>query len=124
VLCIFSHFAFGGYMKKLVFVALLTLSSHSFASFSVSNSIAYTIAEVIYTVAIPVVSTGATTAATDNRQKVAVKIRNDIQAYYQSGELSLELSNQVETAQKIDTTLSLDETLDVLTDAANIIINQ
>ncbi len=111
-------------MKKLVFVALLTLSSHSFASFSVSNSIAYTIAEVIYTVAIPVVSTGATTAATDNRQKVAVKIRNDIQAYYQSGELSLELSNQVETAQKIDTTLSLDETLDVLTDAANIIINQ
>ena len=52
-------------MKKLTIIALLTLSTQSFASFTVSNSVAYTLAEAIYSTAIPVASTGATTAASE-----------------------------------------------------------
>lgn len=113
---------YGGSMKILAILAVLTLSTQTFASNTIANTLAYTIAEAIYTTAVPVVSTGATTAMSDGNQKEAFQIKVDVQEYYQSGVISAALKNQINTAQKIDNTLSLEETLDALTEAANIIL--
>ena len=110
-------------MKSIALFALLTLSTQTFASFTIANTVAYTIAEAIYTTAIPVVSTGATTAASEGKQKEAFEIKVDIQEYYQSGTISPALKSQINIAQNIDASLSLEETLDALTDAANLILN-
>lgn len=110
-------------MKKLTFLVLLTLSTQTFASATVSNLLAYTLAEAIYSTAIPIATTGATTASTQQNQKEALQLKNDIQDYYQAGLMSPSLQNKVEIAHQIDSSLSLDESLDALVDAANIILN-
>lgn len=109
-------------MKKLIILAALVLSTQSYAFDSVSNLLAYTLAEVIYTVAIPVGTTGAVTATTQQSQKEALQLKNDIQEYYQSGSMTASLQNKVIIAQQIDSSLSLDEALDALVEASNIIL--
>ena len=110
-------------MKKLTFLVLLTLSTQTFASATVSNLFAYTLAEAIYSTAVPIASTGATTASSQQTQKEALQLKNDIQDYYQAGVMSPSLQSKVEIAHQIDSSLSLDESLDALVDAANIILN-
>jgi hypothetical protein len=107
-------------MKKLTIIALLTLSTQSFASFSVSNTVAYTLAEAIYSTAIPVASTGATTAASEQRNKEALELKNDIQDFFQSGNLTLSLQNKIKIAQELDSSLSQVEAIDLLLEVTNL----
>ena len=110
-------------MKKLIILASLILSTQTFASATVSNLLAYTLAEAIYTTAIPVGTTGALSASTQQAQKEAVQLKNDVQDYYQSGLLCASLQSKVAVVQEIDSSLSLDESLDALVSAANLILN-
>jgi hypothetical protein len=110
-------------MKTLTIIVLLTLSTQTFASFSLSNSLAYTIAEVIYSVAIPVASTGASTAMSQENRKEAAQLKIDIQEFYQSGVMSLSLQNKIELVKEIDSSLSLNESLDALVSAADLALN-
>lgn len=109
-------------MKKLIIISLLALSTQTFAVQTLSNSVAYTVAEAIYSAAIPVASTGLTTAATQENRKKAVEIQNDIQNYYQFNQISIMLQNHIELTQMLDNNLSIDEALDVISDATNIIL--
>jgi predicted metalloprotease with PDZ domain len=110
-------------MKKLILIAVIMLSSQAFASYTVSNLVAYTIAEAIYSTALPVATSEATSITTEDNRKEAVQLKNDVQDYYQTGTMCLSLQNKVIIAQKIDSSLSLDESLDALVDASNIILN-
>lgn len=113
----------GELMKKIIILASLILSTQTFASATTSNLLAYTLAEAIYTTAIPIGTTGALSASTKEAQKEAVQLKSDVQEYYQSGLLCASLQSKVAVAQEIDSSLSLDESLDALVDAANIILN-
>lgn len=110
-------------MKKLIILASLILSTQTFASATTSNLLAYTLAEAIYTTAIPIGTTGALSASSKEAQKEAVQLKSDVQEYYQSGFLCASLQSKIAVAQEIDSSLSLDESLDALVDAANLILN-
>jgi hypothetical protein len=111
-------------MKKLIIITLLTLSAQSFASYTVSNLLAYTIAEAIYSTALPVATSGATTAMTEAQKQEALQVQNDVQEFNQSGVMSISLMNKIEIAKQIDASLSLNESLDALVAASNIVLNQ
>ena len=111
-------------MNKLALLVFLILSTQAFASSITSNSVTYTIAEAIYSfVAVPVASSGATTVSSKAKQKEAVEIKVDILEYYQSGVTSIALKNQIKIVHDIDSSLSLEEALDALMDAAGLVLN-
>lgn len=109
-------------MKKALVIALLSLSFQSMASDLLANLFAYTLAEAMYTTAIPVGTSAATSATSQKNQKEAIQLKNDIQDYYQTGTMGANLQNKVILAQSLDNSLSLDESLDALIDAANLIL--
>jgi hypothetical protein len=110
-------------MKKLIVLAALLATTQSFATMSVSNLFAYTIAEAIYSAAIPLASTGVTSAASQDRRKEAYKVQNDIQNYFQSGEISSLLQDKIQITQDIDNTLSTEESVDAISKATDLVLN-
>jgi hypothetical protein len=112
----------GGFMKKLLIVSLLSLSFSTIASEVVANLFAYTLAEAMYSTAIPIGTSAATTASSQKSQKEALELKNDIQDYYQSGLMGPNLLNKIKLVQSLDNSLSLDESLDALVEAANLIL--
>jgi predicted metalloprotease with PDZ domain len=109
-------------MKKLLIVSLLSFSFSTFASEVVANLFAYTLAEAMYSTAIPVGTSAATSATSQKSLKEALELKNDIQDYYQSGLMGPKLLNKVILVQSLDNSLSLDESLDALVEAANLIL--
>jgi hypothetical protein len=112
-------------MKKLLVFTVLLISFNAF-SYSTTQLVAYTLAETIYVTAI----TGATIEVSSNitssteQRKEAVKIQNEVQNYYQSGELSPFLAAKLEVVAKIDASLSEEEALDALLESTLIILNK
>jgi hypothetical protein len=113
-------------MKKMTALFLLTLSLNAF-SYSTTQAVAYTLAETIYVTALTVatseVSTNLTSAET-LRKEEANKIQQHVQAYFQSGEISVFLAEKINQVSKIDSTLSIDESVDALVEASNIILSK
>lgn len=109
-------------MKKILIIALFSLSIQSMASDLMANLFAYTLAEAMYITAIPVGTSAASSATSQKNQKEAIQLKNDIQDYYQNGTIGANLQNKVILVKSLDSSLSLDESLDALVDAANLIL--
>ena len=113
-------------MKKLTALLFLTVSLNAF-SYSTTQAVAYTLAETIYVTALTAatseVSTNLTSAET-LRKEEANKIQNHAQAYFQSGEVSAFLAEKLKMVAEIDSTLSIDESVDALVEASNLILNK
>lgn len=112
-------------MKKLVIFAFATLiSGRSFALEVGTNALAYTLAETIYTTALGVATTEATSLAISSKtQKLeAQRIQNEAQMYFESGKTTLFLESKIQMAKELDATLSDDEAVDLLLEASKIIL--
>lgn len=112
-------------MKKLVILAMASLfTGRSFALETGTNALAYTLAQTIYTAALGVASSEATSLAISSKgQKAeAERIQNEAQLYLQSGRTSLFLESKIQLAKELDSTLSDDEAVDLLLEASKIIL--
>lgn len=114
-------------MKKIFTLALASLLSvNSYAIDQVTNGLAYTLAYTIWSSAMGVASTKVSAEATLSKYKKeeALKIENDAQNYYMSGIASAFLEEKIKLAQEIEPSLSESEAVDVLVEAAGILLNQ
>jgi len=112
-------------MKKLVIVAMAALfTGRSFALEAGTNALAYTLAETIYTAALGVATTEATSLAVSSKSQKAEaqRIQNEAQLYLQTGKTSLFLESKIQMAKELDATLSDDEAVDLLIEASKIIL--
>lgn len=114
-------------MKKIViasFIAIMATSTFAadFAAQSVENSIAQTVAIIVadFTEATSIATSEETSNA--HRKEEAQRIQNDVQAYSQSGFLSVYLAEKVNMVNAIDADLSQEESIDVLVLASNRIL--
>jgi hypothetical protein len=112
-------------MKKLIMMAVMLLTSKgSFAFDASSQTLAYTAAEIIVTSAVTIGSSQVSTLATQARKMEAKKILKDVQDYNQNGSLSIFLAEKVSLVKSLDITLSVDESIDVLIEASEIILSE
>lgn len=112
-------------MKKLLILALTTIiSSNTYAIDIATNSLAYTLAQTIYSAAIGVATSEVSSLATsDTQQKEeAIRIQNEAQNYYQSGIASLYLESKIQMAKNLDSSLSEEESVDLLVEASHIVL--
>lgn len=99
-------------MKMAITLLALTLSLNTMA-----NSINHTIA---VTVVLPLYSSSTTSGELPDKQ--AALVINDSQEFFQSGKMSSLLTQKVSEVQAKMPELSLDEAVDVLVEAAEIIL--
>lgn len=114
-------------MKKLFILAFATLlSSNSYSVETATNALAYTLAQTIYTSALGVATTEASSLATSskNQKAEALRIQSEVQQFYQTGIASLYLENKINIAKGLDSTLSEEESVDLLVEASRIILAQ
>lgn len=113
-------------MKKLFILAFATiLSSNTYAIDLATNTLAYTLANSLYTTAMGVATSEATSIALSKNQKAeALRIQNEAQNYYQTGIASLYLNSKIQIAQELNSSLSEEESVDLLVEASQIILNQ
>ncbi len=114
-------------MKKLLILAFTTiLSTNTFALDIATNSLAYTLAETIYSAAVGVATSEASSLVTSAGQQKAeaLKIQNEAQNYYQSGIASLYLESKIQIAKNLDSSLSDEESVDLLVEASQIILSK
>lgn len=112
-------------MKKLFILALTTIiTGKSFALETGTNALAYTLAQTIYTAALGVATSEASSMATSSKtlKADAQRIQNEAQIYLQSGKTTLFLESQIQLAKDLDSTLSDDEAVDLLLQASNLIL--
>lgn len=113
-------------MKKLFILAFATiLSSNTYAVDLTTNTLAYTLANSLYTTAMGVATSEATSIALSKNQKAeALRVQNEAQNYYQTGIASLYLNSKIQIAQELNSSLSEEESVDLLVEASQIILNQ
>jgi hypothetical protein len=112
-------------MKKFIILALATvISGKSFALEAGTNALAYTLAQTIYTAAIGVATTEASSLATSskNQKAEAQRIQNEAQIYLESGKTTLFLESKIQVAKDLDSSLSDSEAVDLLIEASSIIL--
>lgn len=99
-------------------------TGRTFALEAGTNALAYTLAETIYTAALGVATTEATSLAVSskNQKAEAQRIQNEAQLYLQSGKTSLFLESKIQLAKELDSTLSDDDAVDLLIEASRIIL--
>lgn len=113
-------------MKKIVLAtALLTLTHTTFAFQASSKTLASTSAEILFTTAVTLVGSEATSFSTSKAQKTeARKVLLEIQEYNQTGSLTVFIAEKIAIIQSLDKSLSIDESVDVLIEASEIILAQ
>lgn len=114
-------------MKRLFILAVATiLSSNTYALETATNSLAYTLANTLYTTAAGIMTTEASTLAisSKNQKAEARKIQNDAQNYYMSGMASIFLESKIQIAKELQAGLSEEEAVDLLVEASQIILDQ
>lgn len=106
-------------MKTLI-ALLLTLSTVSAFAFQAGNdgNVSYT--KTIFGVHISSEGTHISTLGKQELKKVAIAIENDSQIYFQTGEMSAFLSNNIEEIRKENTDLSIDDAVSILLEFAQI----
>lgn len=113
-------------MKKLFILAFATiLSTNTYALDYSTNTLAYTLANTLYTTAMGIATSEATSIALSKNQKIdALKIQNEAQNFYQSGIASLYLESKIQIAKELNSSLSTEESVDLLVEASQIILAQ
>jgi hypothetical protein len=113
-------------MKKLLILVIASILStnNSYALEVGTNALAYTLAQTIYTAALGVATTEASSLSISSRNQKAdaLRIQHDAQNYYQSGITSLFLESKIQLAKELDSKLSDDESVDLLVEASKIIL--
>ncbi|MFA6238596.1 MAG: hypothetical protein WC635_14780 [Bacteriovorax sp.] len=112
-------------MKKIIILVLATiLSTRTFALDKVTNTLAWTLANTVFSTALLEASSEATSIALSStaQKKEALRLQNEAQSYYQSGIASLYLQNKIQVAKDLDSSLSDDESVDLLVEASQIIL--
>nr|BDT28330.1 hypothetical protein BHI3_17960 [Bacteriovorax sp. HI3] len=113
-------------MKKLmVALSIAAMSQASFAFDATSQVTAITAAEIILSTAVTVATSEAASISTSEGQKrEAQKVLMEVQEYYQSGSVSVYLENKIEALKSLDESLSVDESVDLLTEASQLILTK
>ena len=115
-------------MKKLLILAsaLFITGHNSYALEAGTNALAYTLAQTIYTTALGVATTEATSLAisSKNQKAEAQRIQNEAQNYLQTGVASIFLESKIHLAKELDSSLSDDESVDLLIAASDIILSK
>jgi len=113
-------------MKKLLILVIASFLSNnnSYALEEGTNALAYSLAQTIYTAALGVATTEATSLviSSKNQKAEALRIQNDAQSYYQSRSATLFLESKIQLARELDSSLSDDESVDLLVEASKIIL--
>lgn len=111
-------------MKKIVLTtALLILSHTTFAFEASSKTLASTSAEILFTTAVTLVGSEASSFSTSKAQKTeARKVLAEIQEYNQTGSMTAFIAEKVAIIQSLDSNLSIDESVDVLIEASEMIL--
>lgn len=91
-----------------------------------TNNLAYILAQTIYTAAITVGSTEASSIVTSSKNQRAEALRtiNEAQSYFQSKIASLYLESKIQIVNQLDPSLSEEESVDLLIEASQIILAQ
>ncbi|MDD4975555.1 MAG: hypothetical protein PHY93_14450 [Bacteriovorax sp.] len=112
-------------MKKLLILAFASIvSSNSYSLDIGTNALAYTLAQTIYTGALTVATSEAASISVSkrNQKAEATRIQKEVQDYFQTGITSIYLESKIELAKELDVDLSVNESLDLLLEASNIIL--
>lgn len=112
-------------MKLSFIICLIAFSINGFC-YSVTNSIAWVLAEAVYTVGYTAASAELSLNVTTikEQQKLEAKIiLNDAQEFYHNGQVSAFLASKINLAQDLYPELSTNEAVDQLVESANIILN-
>jgi hypothetical protein len=114
-------------MKKLLILAFASImSSNSYSLDIGTNALAYTLAQTIYTGALTVATSEASSISVSkrNQKAEALRIQKEAQEYFQTGETSIYLESKIELAKELNSNLSVNESVDLLLAAANIILTE
>lgn len=99
-------------MKTSVALLTLVLSANVFA-YSLRDS-------TVLTTAAPILSSASSSGTLPDKQ--AAMVLNDSQEFFQSGKLSVFLSQKIKETQAIDAEVSQEEALDLLINEAELIL--
>lgn len=112
-------------MKNIFVIVTLLVSFNAFSN-SATEILAWTFAETIYISAITGASAEVSSNITSSKQlkAEALKLQNEIQNYFQSGEISPFLNNKITLANTVAESLSQDEVIDVLLESTTLILNK
>lgn len=114
-------------MKKALLALTLAMSFNAF-SYSVTQTVAYTVAEIIYVTALTgataEVSSEVTTNAVSSKlqKQEAMKIQNHVQNYIQSGEISPYLESKLNVVYSVSSEASEEEAIDILLETSSAIL--
>ncbi|MGZ3787219.1 MAG: hypothetical protein ACXVLQ_01780 [Bacteriovorax sp.] len=115
-------------MKKLLILAFASILSgnNTYALEAGTNALAYTLAQTIYSTAIGVATSEATSLAisSGSQKAEALRIQNEAQNYFQSGKTSIYLESKIQLAKELNPRLSDDESIDLLLEASKIILSK
>jgi hypothetical protein len=112
-------------MKKiLILVFASLLSSNTYAIDIGTNTLAYTLAQTIFTGALTVATSeaGAISVSKKQQKAEALRIQKEAQDYFQKGMASIYLESKIEMAKELDSRLSDSESVDLLLEASQIIL--
>jgi len=111
-------------MKKLMILVALLLNTHSaFAFEATAKTMASASVEIIFSTAVSSITFEISSFSTIEAQKVeARKTLREIQEYNQTGVTTTFVESKISIIQTLDNTLSLDESVDVLIEASEIIL--
>lgn len=112
-------------MKKLLVLAFASiLSSNTYSLEFGTNTLAFTLADTIYATALTGATTEASGRALTKKEKkaLALRIQKEAQDFFQTGIPSIYLESNIKIAKELDTTLSEEESVDLLIEASNILM--
>lgn len=115
-------------MKKLLVLAIASIfsTSQTFALDKVTNTLAYGLAQSLYVSALGIASSEVTSRAISfkNQKAEAERIQKDAQEYHLNGRTTIFLESRIQLAKELDSNLSEKESVDLLIEASQIILEQ
>jgi hypothetical protein len=112
-------------MKKTLIVLAIISTSFAHANSAV-QLLDFTLSEVLYVGALTAASSEVSSRVTSSADKkqAAMLLQNEILSYYQSGKISPYLQYRIDFVKTIDSTISLNESIDALLSSTEIVLNQ
>jgi hypothetical protein len=110
--------------KKILAFTLAIMAKSAFAFDATSKTISSLAVEVVFSTAISSVTSEISSfAVSDLQKKEARRIQAEVQDYNQTGAITLFLGEKISILQNIDSSLSNDESVDVLVAASEFILS-
>lgn len=112
-------------MKKMILaLSLMAMAQSTLAIEATSKTVVSSFVELAYSVAITSVTSEISISSVSDAHKTeALKILAEVQAYNQTGHISIFLGEKISIVKSIDQTLSDDESVDVILAASELILS-